>query len=109
MKLKLLLATSSLVVCLIMLSSGCDKKEDSAVSSTPAPKPATAKPVAEVTELKMEETKGGRGGVSDTGKRVTVHYAGWLTNGTKFDSSKERNEPFTFPLGGGQVIKGWDQ
>ena len=112
MKLKLLVVTCSLVVCLIVLGSGCDKKEDSAVPSTPAPKPATAapsKPVAEVTELKMEDTKVGTGAVAEIGKSVSVHYTGWLTNGTKFDSSKDRNEPFTFPLGGGQVIKGWDQ
>ena len=112
MKLKPLAATYSLVLCLVVLISACAKKEDAPVSNKPAPAPATtapAAPVAEVTELKMEDTKVGTGAVAETGKSVRVHYTGWLTNGTKFDSSKDHGQPFTFRLGGGEVIKGWDQ
>jgi FKBP-type peptidyl-prolyl cis-trans isomerase FkpA len=59
--------------------------------------------------LKYEEVKEGTGEAATAGKTVSVHYTGWLTNGTKFDSSKDRGQPFDFPLGGGRVIKGWDE
>lgn len=60
-------------------------------------------------DLKIEDLKVGTGADALTGKKVSVHYTGWLTNGTKFDSSINRGNPFEFVLGKGQVIKGWDQ
>ena len=61
------------------------------------------------TELQIEDLRPGTGVEATAGKNVTVHYVGTLTNGTKFDSSRDRNQGFSFQLGAGRVIKGWDQ
>lgn len=59
--------------------------------------------------LKYQVITPGTGAEAKSGQQVTVHYTGWLTNGTKFDSSLDRNEPFRFGLGARQVIAGWDE
>ena len=59
--------------------------------------------------LKIEELEPGDGIEAATGSNVSVHYTGWLLDGDKFDSSLDRNQPFDFFLGGGQVIRGWDE
>ena len=63
--------------------------------------------------LQYEDTVVGDGAEAKPGQHVHVHYTGWLFNdgvqGAKFDSSRDRNDPFAFSLGAGQVIKGWDE
>jgi FKBP-type peptidyl-prolyl cis-trans isomerase len=59
--------------------------------------------------LKYIDLVVGTGRVAASGNHVTVHYTGWLTNGTKFDSSVDRHDPFSFPIGSGKVIRGWDE
>jgi FKBP-type peptidyl-prolyl cis-trans isomerase len=65
--------------------------------------------VTTASGLKYTDVKVGTGAEAKAGQRVTVHYTGTLTDGKKFDSSKDRNQPFVFGLGAGQVIKGWDE
>jgi len=62
-----------------------------------------------MSELQIEDIEVGSGDEAKPGQMVTVHYTGWLTDGTKFDSSVDRGDPFRFSLGAGMVIKGWDQ
>ena len=80
-----------------------------------APTAVRAEPETTLTAsgLKYIDTKPGTGASPKIGQNVTVHYTGWLyvngAKGKKFDSSRDRGEPFQFPLGMGQVIKGWDE
>jgi FKBP-type peptidyl-prolyl cis-trans isomerase len=62
-----------------------------------------------MADLEIQDVKPGAGDEAVAGKKVTVHYVGTLTNGSKFDSSRDRGQGFSFVLGAGKVIKGWDQ
>ncbi len=80
-----------------------------AQTNNSSPTKVTGKPTTTSSGLQYWEITAGKGAPAAAGKKVKVHYTGWLTDGKKFDSSVDRNEPFEFMLGGGQVIKGWDE
>ena len=90
-----------LMALALALSWGCSHK---AGGSADAKKNAPA-----AGSLVVDDVKPGEGAIATKGKTVSVHYTGRLTDGTKFDSSYDRGQPIDFPLGGGVVIKGWDQ
>ena len=69
----------------------------------------TGEAVTTPSGLQYVETQLGTGAEAASGQSVTVHYTGWLTDGQKFDRSRDRGQPFRFGLGAGQVIKGWDE
>lgn len=110
----------ALVLSTCVLTAACNEKSSAsapAAASTPAATVAEkpAETAAPITQLVKNDVKVGEGAEATAGKIVAVHYTGWLydpkaadKHGEKFDSSRDRGEPFLFPLGGGSVIPGWD-
>jgi FKBP-type peptidyl-prolyl cis-trans isomerase len=125
----ILLSVGFMLVCVLVLvfTQISDKKQDIAVATqltetTSAPiqvqenntliastNMSEANVVTTPSGLKYTELKEGTGATPKKGQTVVVHYTGTLENGTKFDSSRDRGQPFSFKLGVGQVIKGWDE
>lgn len=95
-----------LLLAVAIAIPACTQKEAAAAEKIPA---VSAKKVKTPSGLVYQDIKVGKGAAPVKGKMVRVHYTGWLVNGTKFDSSVDRKEPFDFPVGAGQVIPGWDE
>jgi FKBP-type peptidyl-prolyl cis-trans isomerase len=91
---------------------GCgntNKSNKSSAPSTSSPMKVNGQPATTASGLQYWDIVVGTGATANSGNTVKVHYTGFLTTGEKFDSSRDRGEPFSFPLGAGQVIKGWDE
>jgi FKBP-type peptidyl-prolyl cis-trans isomerase len=91
---------------------GCgssDKPGSPGATSTASPMKVNGAPTTTASGLQYWDIVVGTGATAAPGNMVKVHYSGFLTSGQKFDSSRDRGEPFSFPLGAGQVIKGWDE
>jgi FKBP-type peptidyl-prolyl cis-trans isomerase FkpA len=89
-----------IVLGIVTMASGQDNA---------SPTKVTGKSTTTASGLQYWDITVGNGATATAGKNVKVHYTGWLTTGKKFDSSVDRGQPFSFPLGGGRVIKGWDE
>jgi len=110
----------ALVACLGLVAAvaaACGGGDEEA-SPTPAvpgtqaaggPPAVSGEPTVTASGLQIIDIKVGSGNSPQAGQTVVVHYTGWLADGTKFDSSVDRGQPFSFTIGTGQVIKGWDE
>jgi FKBP-type peptidyl-prolyl cis-trans isomerase len=132
-----MLAAAGLAVLLLSACGSREKEAESAAAAPPAPvdsghpaaqpdspgtadaasgSPSSTETASPPVTLQSSDLKAGTGPAIQSGQTAVVQYTGWLYSesapehkGTKFDSSRDRNEPFSFPLGAGQVIPGWDQ
>jgi FKBP-type peptidyl-prolyl cis-trans isomerase FkpA len=96
----------------LIFASGCgrsNKPGSTGAAGTSGPRKVNGSPTTTASGLQYWDIVVGTGATAAPGSTVKVHYSGYLTTGEKFDSSRDRNEPFSFPLGAGQVIKGWDE
>jgi len=100
------------LIAVLGVACGCGNDNKSNTSSAPSassPMKVTGQPTTTASGLQYWDIVVGTGATAAPGNSVKVHYTGFLTNGAKFDSSRDRGEPFSFPLAAGQVIKGWDE
>jgi FKBP-type peptidyl-prolyl cis-trans isomerase FkpA len=103
----------AVAICLLTLSlallAQSKKPAKTAAKKADGPTAVSGKPITTASGLQYWEIKKGTGKLAQAGKKVSVHYTGWLTDGKEFDSSRDSGEPIPFQLGVGQVIKGWDE
>jgi FKBP-type peptidyl-prolyl cis-trans isomerase len=97
-----------LLIVLAALGMACGSGDTNKAPAS-GPTKVSGQPTTTASGLQYWDIAVGSGATAAPGNSVKVHYTGWLTTGKKFDSSRDRNEPFSFPLGAGQVIKGWDE
>jgi FKBP-type peptidyl-prolyl cis-trans isomerase FkpA len=95
---------------LVACGGGADRSADTPKAGfSPTLAVDTAAMTRTPSGLRFQDVAAGEGKEAAAGRTVSVHYTGWLPNGEKFDSSRDRNQPFEFALGAGQVIAGWDE
>ena len=104
-----LLIALALVATFVLAQSSTRKKASPARQNTAAPTKVTGDATKTPSGLEYWDIKLGTGPTAEKGQTVKVHYTGWLTTGKKFDSSVDSGRPFSFTLGAGEVIKGWDE
>jgi FKBP-type peptidyl-prolyl cis-trans isomerase len=106
------------MVSLLLISCGDGDEEEATQDVTPVatqaaveggPPPVSGEATMTESGLQIIDVEVGTGAEAQAGQTVLVHYSGWLADGTKFDSSVDRGQPFPFALGAGQVIAGWDE
>jgi peptidylprolyl isomerase len=114
---ELIFIASATAAMAIMFCSGCQDTGGSKDHSAVADQAIAAGKIPQIpgdtvttaSGLKYLEIRTGTGAAPKTGQTCVMHYSGWLTDGTKFDASRDRGQPFPFPLGQGRVIRGWDE
>lgn len=99
----------ALFVILLLIGSACSQGDSAPSDTGSAVTSDSAASTTTASGLQINDLVVGTGEEAQAGARVSVHYTGWLTDGTKFDSSVDRGVPFEFVLGQGQVIAGWDE
>ena len=106
---RIVLATLTLLSALIVAQTTSHRTTPIRVPNTNAPTKVTGDGVKTDSGLQFWDIKVGTGAVANDGDHVKVHYTGWFTDGKKFDSSVDAHQPYSFTLGKGDVIKGWDE